>query len=436
MLSLIVITTQAEEDDPPLDDKFVAALVMMSINHNMMEGEDELADLSALHDFVEDYYDGRIASVQDSTSADWLHLQKRLLTSVIAEEIEIKSGSNLLHLFLAIFSDEEAINITREQFGLRRLVSGRTNPPEDYFDTMNSLVITDIEAQVNVLLDIDTITVQPALAPAINDSTPWTYNLPAITDSTSSITPDIDQEPAPTASSTDKDDPVSGISQPVSKPLRFTNNGFEPVTVVVESYTPAPGYSPAKPMSSTVVSPESGTSAFLDLPLGTYTFCYYWELDADYDNDGDIDYHHRTTSSISLNNNSSDNPDMALSVTLNPDSIVSNPNGRCGEEMVEMGSDLTPEEEANAGTNEYLVSCQDIDWCEGETSLETLIITFSPGSVNILNTGEGEAQVFTQLGRNRYSWTNSYGDDFILTFTMEGFLYAMDSGGVFVFTRQ
>ena len=29
---------QAQEDDQPLDDKFVAALVMMAVNHNMMAG--------------------------------------------------------------------------------------------------------------------------------------------------------------------------------------------------------------------------------------------------------------------------------------------------------------------------------------------------------------------------------------------------------------
>ncbi len=326
---------QAQEDDQPLDDKFVAALVMMAVNHNMMAGDNEIRDLTALHGFVNDYYDERIFTVgADSTAGQWLHLQQSLLSKTLENEIEVKSGKQWLQFFLTIFTDEEHLNLTREGLGLRRwqLVSGSDDPPTDYIQNLDSSVMTDIESQVDLLLDIKTVSAYPSVAPAIADSSGWDFSdvvtavgpvsdsSSPITDSTAPISPDDgdDDSGAPSSDFWDQgeDDGDSGGSSvdedPQYKPLRFTNNGFDAVTVVVETYEPAPGYSAAKPAASTVVYPESNSSAYLELPLGTYTFCYYWQLDQDVNNDDYFDYHHRTTASFSLNNNSSNNPESAI----------------------------------------------------------------------------------------------------------------------------
>ena len=373
---------QAQEDDQPLDDKFVAALVMMAVNHNMMAGDNEIRDLTALHGFVNDYYDERIFTVgADSTAGQWLHLQQSLLTKTLENEIEVKSGKKWLQYFLTIFTDDEYLNLTREGLGLRRwqLVSGSDDPPTDYIQNLDSSVMTDIEKQVDLLLDIKTVSTHPSVAPAIADSSGWDFSdvgtsTAPVDDSTAPISPvdedEVDDEDendssVPSADFWDQgeDDGDSGGSsvdeEPQYKPLRFTNNGFDAVTVVVETYEPASGYSAAKPAASTVVYPESNSSAYLELPLGTYTFCYYWQLDQDFNNDDYFDYHHRTTASFSLNNNSSNNPESAIAVTLSPDSEVSNPNGKCGESVPEPSnsdnSNLTPEEQA--AQNLHTLAC-------------------------------------------------------------------------------
>jgi hypothetical protein len=77
LLGTILTSARAQDDETqPLDDKFVGALVAMTINHNLMEGKNEIRDLNALRNFVTDYYDNRIASDPNSTDAQWLGLQK------------------------------------------------------------------------------------------------------------------------------------------------------------------------------------------------------------------------------------------------------------------------------------------------------------------------------------------------------------------------
>ena len=342
----------AQGDNQPLDNQFVGALVAMTINHNLMEGENEIRDLKALHGFVTDYYDDQIASDPNSVDAQWLNLQKSSLTSKLEEEIRIKSGRDGLQAILAIFTEEEYLNITRESMGLRRFVSGSDDPPGDYFDTMHSLIMTDIEAQVNLLLDIDIITVKPAIANQIADSSAWSYDLPAISTSTAGMRVAGDNEPSVTFADIDLGSSPA-ISPKATKPVRFDNNGFESVTVKVASYAPAAGYSASVPSASTIVSPNSSSSAYMDLPLGTYTFCYEWQLDQDVNNDDYFDYHHRSTNSVSLTANASDNPNNALTVTLSPDSAVSNPNGKCGQDPAADSTALTAEEAANAGSRAY-----------------------------------------------------------------------------------
>jgi hypothetical protein len=71
--------------------------------------------------------------------------------------------------------------------GLRRFVSGDDDPPPDYFNTMNSLIMTDIESQVNLLLDIDTITIKPSIAYQIAGISSWSHDVSAISDATANL---------------------------------------------------------------------------------------------------------------------------------------------------------------------------------------------------------------------------------------------------------
>lgn len=438
VLPLILLTVcfgaaaaQAQTDGPPIDDAFVDALVMMAVNHDMMEGKNEAGDLWALRQAVNDYYEDRIVSLGTFGDTADLKAKQQLMTGKLDDKIKKVQGVDLIEFFVDLFTESANDQSDAHQTAAQRaqVVSGSDTPPADFFEVMESTIMTDIELQVNLLLDIDIINTQPSLAPAIAGSSGWSYTVPAITDSTSPISPASGDDSSGGAdfwgdASSGSGD--SGSSAPLDgtklKPLRFTNNGFEAVTVVVESYQPAQGYSPNKPNVSTVVFPESNSSAYMDLPLGTYTFCYYWQLDQDYNNDGYFDYHHRTTSSVSLNVNSSDDPQSANAVTLSPDSVVSNPNGRCGESAQQNqgqnASGLTPEEQANQGTHIYFANYDtpDVDFFDGETDTLTISFTFSNGSVQAGVDGE-TLGALVSIGTNTYT-----ANEYIYTFTMEGFV--------------
>ena len=456
---------QAQEDAPPIDDEFVDALVVMAVNHDMMEGKNEAGDLWALRQAVNDYYEDRIMSLGTFGDTADLKAKQQQLTGKLDDKIKKVQGVDLIEFFVDLFTESANNQNDTNQTAAQRaqVVSGSDDPPPDYFEVMESTIMTDIELQVNLLLDIDIINTQPSLAPAIADSSGWSYTVPAITDSTSPISPSASGAGDDSSGgadfwsdASDDDDssaPVGDSSAPISsgdsgigadgvlmyKPLRFTNNGFDPVTVVVETYTPPPGYeSEPIPTASTVVFPESNSSGLLNLPEGTYTFCYYWQLEEDFNNDGYFDYHHRTTSTFTLSKNSSDNPESAIAVTLSPDSVVSNPNGKCGESAPQ-NSGLTAEEQANAGVHNYLEACVGVDWCDGYTESVTLQLDFSSAGVLVTNLTDSDVEptFFSRTGTNTYAWINIDGDAFTLVFTMDGFSYYMDlESGAFVFTLQ
>jgi len=436
------VSAQAQNDAPPVDDDFVYALVVMTINHNMMAGKNEVRDLSALRAYVRDYYDDRIRTVEsEGDSAQDLQRDQTMVLTQLDNKISEKSGLGALKFFVDLFSESVNDQSSAQQIKTQRaqVVSGSDDPPQNYFEAMESMVMTDIEIQVNLLLDIDIISKQPSLAPAIADSSGWSYDVSAISNLTNPISPST----AGDAFSGGGDDSsgVGDSSAPISggdsssnttddgtklKPLRFSNNGFEPVTVVVESYEPAPGYSSNKPNASTVVTPESNPSGYLELPLGTYTFCYYWQLDKDYNNDDYFDYHHRTTASVTLNVNSSDDPQSAIAVTLSPDSEVSNPNGKCGQVPAQNQnpSDLAPEEQANQGTHTYSVyyDAPGAYWLDGQSATIVLNVDFYNGGAHVGLVGD-EHQTYTLVpaGPNVYTWTDpDNGKVQVYTFTMDG----------------
>lgn len=220
----------------------------------------------------------------------------------------------------------------------------------------------------------------------------------------------------------------------IHKPVRFTNHGAVGVTVVVESYIPNPQVQPApRSDASTVVMPITNSSAYLSLPQGTYTFCYYWELEGDADGDGYFDYAHKVTGEMSLNQNSPDEVALALSMGLSPETN-SSPNGRCGEGGDISADGLTPQELANQGTHTYLAICTD-----GENNVSIAVsIQFSQGGVSTIS--DGETIFFNKVSPNIYTVTDDL-ELFLwrLTFTDSGFtLHAEDAGDELdcVYTRQ
>lgn len=428
----------AQDDVQPLDDEFVSALVMMAVNHDMMAGNDELNNLAGLRDWVSDYFDQRIANPQNNDEARTsLNQQKSQLTTRLNEEIRIKTGYDMLKVFLSTYTwgDDGEGSPRYVDTSPKQVVSG-TKPPAvddeydpstDYFNVMHSRIMTDFPTFIDMCLDVATIQLHPSLAPVVTNSSDWSYYVPQISDSSADFWGQPGDDDDSASSSSGSDGAADTIY--IHKPIRFINNGFEAVTVVVESYEPAPGLNPAVSSASTVVFPESNPSAFLDLPQGTYTFCYYWQLDTDYNNDDYFDYHHRSTSAVTLNENSSNIPESAVTVSLNPDSKVSNPNGKCGENLTANRGNgtLTPAEAANAGTHTYIVTCEGSEYCEGESELMTFTISFGDGSCTI--TGEGENEYFSRVGENQYTWTASDGEITTLSFTTSGFSYPWEYFG-------
>ena len=458
-LSLPAANIHARNSDQPEDDEFYDALVIMAVNHGMMAGDDELTNLVGLRDHIYDHYNKLIADPQNKDQKDALEKQRDKLRNQLNNSIRVKSGTEMLIKFLDMFTGGDSVDDYRSRFTDAdpvQVISGQKNdsteddeydPKTDYFNVMYSHIMTDFPSFIDMCLDIDIMQSYPSLAPSISDASDWSYSSSLVNASTGGITSqpgddggssadfwdpgDTDSQlsdsTAPIGGGDDSNSPTDTID--IHKSIRFINNGFEAVTVVVESYQPAPGLSPAISSASTVVFPESNSSAYLDLPQGTYTFCYYWQLDIDYNNDDYFDYHHKTTSAVTLNENSSSIPESAVTVALNPDSTVSNPNGKCGENFTAnlSNGNLTPAEVANAGTHTYVFTCEGHEWCEGEVDIFTFNISFGEASFTL--TGEGENDYFVRVGENQYTWTGSDGDVYTLAFTMDGFRYYNDALG-------
>ncbi|HNR02368.1 MAG TPA: hypothetical protein PKK59_07530 [Anaerolineaceae bacterium] len=113
------------------------------------------------------------------------------------------------------------------------------------------------------------------------------------------------------------------------KPVRFRNLGRLPYTVMPASYTLPDGTPGVPANTSTVAFPGGNPSSYLSLPLGTYTWCYYWEL-GDTNGDRITDYAHAVSPyPLGLNANSSDNVDLAVSVDLFAPAVSGEKPGPC-----------------------------------------------------------------------------------------------------------
>lgn len=103
-----------------------------------------------------------------------------------------------------------------------------------------------------------------------------------------------------------------------SKPVRFANTGTVAYIVQPWTYRPLNDYNgPNIPEASTVVfTGGSNPSANLSLWLGTYTWCYYWDI-GDTDGDGNINYQHAIdTRPVELSEEDSDDLENAELVIL------------------------------------------------------------------------------------------------------------------------
>jgi len=442
LLLLPTVVVRAQEDDPsPWNDENVDSMVISAVNENMMDGDRDNSDLSRLKKVVDTYYAVRIKEVQDGGGNDAVERSLRNHRDDLVRKLERKIQKNnedqewAFKLFTLLFSGDEkpekkiepAVPPLSVMSGADALERALSREAEE------SKIMTNFENHVNHLVALNLLLGAPTdMAPAITNNTAWTYTPPpAISNSAPPVSAPAAEVAPPSAPSVQ--DPSEGNNETFLKPIGFNNTGFDAVTVVVESYTPAEGYSPAISIASTVVFPESNSSGYLNLPLGTYTFCYYWELDEDFNNDGNMDYHHKVSGPASLNVNSNDSPESAIRVTLNPDSNVSNPNGKCGENLTgnTNASNLTPEEAANEGSHTYSQTCSGTLWglsCDGDdVSMITAKFSFSSGKVTGI--ADGEYNLLSRIGVNQYQETNEDGSVSIVTFTADGFITHFVSGG-------
>jgi len=116
------------------------------------------------------------------------------------------------------------------------------------------------------------------------------------------------------------------------KPVKFRNLGTVAYTVSAQSYIPLDPAIPAIPsFASTVATPGgSNSSSSLTLPLGTYTWCFWWEL-GDINDDGMIEYAHAyDTRPVLLDENDSDDIDLAETVDLAAPASIGATYGQCG----------------------------------------------------------------------------------------------------------
>jgi hypothetical protein len=117
-----------------------------------------------------------------------------------------------------------------------------------------------------------------------------------------------------------------------TRPVRFRNLGTIGYTVSAWSYIPMDASELSTPSpASTTAFPAGGASSALSLPLGTYTWCYAWEL-GDTNGDGLMEYAHAIDSRpVVLDENDSDDVDLSEIVDLSAPANSSVSSGLCGE---------------------------------------------------------------------------------------------------------
>lgn len=467
-LCLVVIIPKPvySEGDPPqvpIDDEFIDTLVLIMTNQDILQGNLEQSSLAGLREYVDEYYFKKMIDVRNANNTydasiyrenppDFTQDDDPAIQALVAkknatlDKIDARINDPLLWVVKLFDLFTESDELDQQTSPVMKIVTGNDNPPTDYFDTMHSHIMTDFGTQVYILFNIDT---QKTLPIAVADDTVALGQVnDTLPDSITNPPLDTENDPGLSLGNPTVGNPNSSTTSTNSalttQIISFKNNGFESVMVKVESYLPPEGSSVPKPNASTVVASTSSSSASLEVPIGEYVFCYQWDLGQDLDGDGQTEYHHRTTSSISVTESAT-----SLVVTLNPDSNVSNPNGRCGESSIptsaSQATNLTPEEQANSGTFYYRTSCQGLVFgysCNDDESVTNHIAVQFDDSGVILTDLSTESQTlyYPRVGVNQFSGTVD-GVQYIIVFTLDGFHYTFidapsDVNATLIFQRQ
>jgi len=134
------------------------------------------------------------------------------------------------------------------------------------------------------------------------------------------------------------------------KPVGFLNTGTVAATVMAWTYIPLNSESPAIPSNaSTVAFPGGNPSGHLSLPLGTYTWCYHWEL-GDINEDGMIEYAHAIdTREVTLDESDPDDMDLAEHVAISAPADFGVSYGVCGMDFAPYIVSKTSAVQVNGG---------------------------------------------------------------------------------------
>ncbi len=177
------------------------------------------------------------------------------------------------------------------------------------------------------------------------------------------------------------------------RPVGFINEGPYHATVTVAGYRPDPLYTRDPrlfPFPSTVSFAPSAPywpnpSRFLSLPVGGYSFCYYWTDKQDKDKDGYFDmYHTYLWDAITLTVDMPTDLDLAPNLTIHTDLPDAEPGdcGRLERDVSVMPTALklptyTPMLEERAGTPSATITLRGRTPTVGSSATETPFPTYT-----------------------------------------------------------
>ena len=390
-LSFLGLLTDADLDEA---DALAAGWVVVAEEY--LGGRDSVTALLTLRQVANDFFDDKIRHAENNQlweSAELLREAQAKQGAQLDAEIEEARSRQLTEA-----SAQLSVILQVLMEGADSIDPG--DPPD--LDSGAQAVVRDLHADDAAQTVVDALDGQ--LLDAVGNRAPDDAAPP--TDPPTDVTPTV-PPPANTASTGDDLD---------LRPLRFTNTGFVPVTVRAATYDPAPGLeSVAMSRASTVVFPDANPSSYLDLPQGTYTFCYDWEL-GDPDGDGVANEAHAVTSSVTLDRNTPADPVLAPEMTVNP--AAGGTAGACNASDPPSSIELTPSERAARDAASYNVACTYGDGTSSER-ITTYWFEFTDGAAGWWETGADTAvdlqrtdQDFYIISADQTLWLEFHADGF------------------------